>query len=146
MLLACLDTNTALLDQCAILDYDDHKGLDDLFESVLTMVIPITEAKRRFSDLLKRAAYGGETVTIGSRGKPEAALISVAELERLRAMEMEHDARLLEETVRTSAGTVGLRDLLRDLGKPRTPERPHATPAPERRDRTAAARSSRARG
>ncbi|MHB8731223.1 MAG: type II toxin-antitoxin system prevent-host-death family antitoxin [bacterium] len=80
------------------------------------MTVPVAEAKRQFSNLLKRVAYGGEIVTIGSRGRPEAALISVAELARLRAIEMEQDVRQLEEAVRTSTGTVGLRDLLEASG------------------------------
>jgi len=104
------------------------------------VIVPVAEAKRQFSTLLKRAAYGGETVTIGSRGKPEAALISVVELARLRAMESEHDARLLEEAVRTSSATVGLRDLLKTRGVAETltevlPARP--------RDRRKSARSLR---
>lgn len=77
------------------------------------MVYSIAQAKRQFSDLVKRAAYKGETVTVGSRGKPEAALISVEELRRFREMELEREARLLEEAVRRSSGTVGARDLLR---------------------------------
>lgn len=76
------------------------------------MTVPVAEAKRQFSNLLKRVAYGGETITIGSRGRPEAALISVPELARLRAIEMEQDMRQLEEAVRTSSGTVGLNELL----------------------------------
>lgn len=80
------------------------------------MTIPVSEAKRQFSNLLKRAAYGGETIMIGSRGKPEAALISVRELDRLRAVEMHYDAKRLEHAVRTSAGTVGIRALLGAVG------------------------------
>jgi len=41
------------------------------------MVIGIGQAKRQFSDLVKRAAYRGEIITVGTRGKAEAALISV---------------------------------------------------------------------
>ena len=77
------------------------------------MVYSIADARQRFSDLVKRAAYKGETVTIGTRGKPEAALISVDELRRLQQAEAERDARLLEEAVRRSTGTVGVSELLR---------------------------------
>jgi prevent-host-death family protein len=79
------------------------------------VIVPVAEAKRQFSTLLKRAAYGGETITIGTRGRPEAALISVGELER-RAMEMYYDAKKLEHAVRTSKGTVGIRELLEAAG------------------------------
>jgi prevent-host-death family protein len=79
-------------------------------------ILSVSDAKRQFSTLLKRAAYGGETITIGSRGRPEAALISVAELSRLRAVDMEHDARELEEVVRTSTSIRGLGELLSATG------------------------------
>ncbi len=77
------------------------------------MVYSIADARQRFSDLVKRAAYKGETVTIGTRGKPEAALISVDELRRLQRAEAERDAQLLEDAVRRSAGVVGVGELLR---------------------------------
>jgi len=80
------------------------------------MTYSIANAKRQFSDLVKRAAYKGETVTVGTRGKPEAALISVEELRRLQDLELERDARLLADAVRRSTGTVGIEELLRAWG------------------------------
>lgn len=77
------------------------------------MVYSVADAKRQFSDLLKRAAYRGEVVTIGTRRKPEAALVSVEEWRRLREMELERDAGVLADLVARSAGTVGARELLR---------------------------------
>ncbi|MBI4279066.1 MAG: type II toxin-antitoxin system Phd/YefM family antitoxin [Armatimonadetes bacterium] len=77
------------------------------------MIYSIADAKRQFSELVKRAAYKGETVAIGSRGRPEAALISVEELRRLRELEMERDARLLERAVRESGGTMEVGELIR---------------------------------
>ncbi|MGQ0569206.1 MAG: type II toxin-antitoxin system Phd/YefM family antitoxin [Armatimonadota bacterium] len=77
------------------------------------MVYSIADAKRQFSDLVKRAAYRGETVTIGTRGRAEAALVSVEELQRLRNLELERDARLLEEAVRRSTDTIGVAEFLR---------------------------------
>ena len=35
----------------------------------------VAEAKRQFSDLLGRVAYGGETVVITRRGRPMARLV-----------------------------------------------------------------------
>ena len=37
--------------------------------------VNVAEAKKRFSDLLGRVAYGGETVLITRRGKPMAKLV-----------------------------------------------------------------------
>jgi prevent-host-death family protein len=37
--------------------------------------VNVSEAKRRFSDLLGRVAYGGESVLITRRGRPMARLV-----------------------------------------------------------------------
>jgi prevent-host-death family protein len=39
----------------------------------------VAEAKKRFSDLLGRVAYGGETILITRRGKPMAKLVPLVE-------------------------------------------------------------------
>ena len=39
----------------------------------------VAEAKKRFSDLLGRVAYGGETILITRRGKPMAKMVPVSE-------------------------------------------------------------------
>jgi prevent-host-death family protein len=45
--------------------------------------IGVAEAKRKFSELLARAAYTGERFIIERRGKPIAALIGLDDLNRL---------------------------------------------------------------
>ncbi len=42
----------------------------------------VAEAKKRFSDLLGRVAYGGETILITRRGKPMAKLVPLVEGEK----------------------------------------------------------------
>jgi len=76
--------------------------------------ISVVEAKRRFSELLRRAAYGNETVLVGSRGRPEVAIVSVEEWERLRAIEDERDARLVEEAIRQGGELYSLGDAVRE--------------------------------
>ena len=39
----------------------------------------VTEVKRRFSDLLSRVAYGGETILITRRGRPMAKLVPLGD-------------------------------------------------------------------
>ncbi|HLA77990.1 MAG TPA: type II toxin-antitoxin system Phd/YefM family antitoxin [Vicinamibacteria bacterium] len=41
--------------------------------------VNVGEAKRRFSDLLARVAYGGETVLVTRRGRPMAKLVPARE-------------------------------------------------------------------
>jgi prevent-host-death family protein len=58
--------------------------------------VNVAEAKRMFSELLGRVAYGGETVVIMRRGRPMARLVPAAEAEgnglgALRGWLEEHD-------------------------------------------------------
>ncbi len=83
------------------------------------MVYSIAEAKARFSELVKQAAYKGETISIGTRGKAEVVLIAAEELEKLRQIEDERDARLLAEAVQTSSGTGTFAELAQSWEKSR---------------------------
>src|SRR4029079_5718045 len=47
----------------------------------------VAEAKNRFSDVLRRAEYGGERVIVERHGKPVAAIVSTDDLRRLEAAE-----------------------------------------------------------
>jgi prevent-host-death family protein len=52
-------------------------------------IVGIAEAKNDLSELVNRAAYGGERIVLGSRGKPKAAIVSLADLRLLQAIEQE---------------------------------------------------------
>jgi prevent-host-death family protein len=54
-----------------------YNGHDDrLQEEKSTMTsLNVADAKKQFSDLLGRVAYGGETILITRRGKPMAKLV-----------------------------------------------------------------------
>jgi len=56
-------------------------------------VLPVTEARDRFAELVNRAAYGKERLVLGRRGKPLVALVPVEDLEALEAIEDEIDLR-----------------------------------------------------
>ena len=47
----------------------------------------VTEAKRSFSELLNRAAYGKERIVVTSHDNPKAAVISIEDLRRLEWLE-----------------------------------------------------------
>lgn len=47
--------------------------------------VSLTEAKQNLSELVKRAAYGGERFVLEFRDKPQAAIVSYEDLERLEA-------------------------------------------------------------
>ena len=46
--------------------------------------LSVTEVRQDLANLLNRVAYGGERVILTSRGKPKAALVSMADYERLQ--------------------------------------------------------------
>ena len=48
-----------------------------------TVHISLTEAKQNLGELVKRSAYGGERFILEFRGKPQAAIVSYEDLERL---------------------------------------------------------------
>ncbi len=50
----------------------------------------VVEARRNFSELTTRVAYGGSRVVVERHGRPLAALISAHDLTKLEAWEHEH--------------------------------------------------------
>lgn len=62
-----------------------------------TSRVSITEAKQNLGEIVKRVAYGDERIALEFRGKPQAALISWEEFQRLRELEgSENETRLLD--------------------------------------------------
>jgi len=53
--------------------------------------ITVAQAKNQFSDLLRRAQWGGERVVVHRHGKPVAAIVSTEDLQRLEALEDAQD-------------------------------------------------------
>jgi len=56
--------------------------------------VSLTEAKQRLGELVKRAAYGGERFVLEFRDKPQAALVSYADLKRLELTSIPLETRL----------------------------------------------------
>jgi prevent-host-death family protein len=78
----------------------------------------VAEAKNRFSDVLRRAEYGGERVIVERHGKAVAAIVSTEDLRRLEAAEDAADARDAHEALAEAkrVGTVPLATVLRKYG------------------------------
>lgn len=53
--------------------------------------IPVTQARAELADLINRVVYGGERVVVTRHGKPLAALVPAADLERLEEQEIAVD-------------------------------------------------------
>jgi prevent-host-death family protein len=78
----------------------------------------VAEAKNRFSDVLRRAEYGGERVIVERHGKPVAAIVSTEDLRRLEATEDAGDLRDAQAALAEAReqGTVPLEMVLRKHG------------------------------
>src|SRR6202140_50567 len=62
-------------------------------------MIPVSEAREQLADLVNRAAYRQERITLGLRGKKIAAIVSAEDLELLEALEDAADLRLIAEAL-----------------------------------------------
>jgi prevent-host-death family protein len=51
--------------------------------------IPVTQARAELSDLVSRAAFGGERISLTRHGRVIAALVSAADLARLEELDRE---------------------------------------------------------
>ncbi|NEA39555.1 type II toxin-antitoxin system Phd/YefM family antitoxin [Streptomyces sp. SID11385] len=60
--------------------------------------IPVTRARAELADLINRVVYGEERVVVTRHGKPLAALVSAADLDRLAALDAEEAAEAARPT------------------------------------------------
>jgi prevent-host-death family protein len=49
--------------------------------------ITVSEARKAFSDVVNRVAYGNERITVARHGREIVAIVSTADLRRLEAIE-----------------------------------------------------------
>ncbi len=74
--------------------------------------VNVTEARKKFLELLNRAEYGKERIRIERHGKPVAAIISYEDLNRLEALEDASDSAALRQAMTMSEGFVRLEEVL----------------------------------
>jgi prevent-host-death family protein len=68
----------------------------------MTHDVPVTQARAELAELINRVVYGGEQVVLTRHGKPLAALVSAADLQRLRDLDAQ-----TEEQVVSTVSTIG---------------------------------------
>ncbi len=61
----------------------------------MTHDVPVTQARAEFADLINRVVYGGEQVVLTRHGKPLVALVSAADLQRLRELDEQAEERVI---------------------------------------------------
>lgn len=90
--------------------FDDERQEDQTLRRLASCVMSIAEAKRQLSDLCSRVGYGRDTIVLTKRGKPLAAIVSIADLEHYLALGDQRAAKLLEQAVATSPGVEKLQE------------------------------------
>jgi prevent-host-death family protein len=100
----------------------------------------VADAKNHFSDVLRRAEYGGERVIVERHGKPVAAIVSTDDLRQLEAAENAVDLRDAQAALAEAKerGTFPLDTVLRKHGlghllvgqEPPAPRQPRARKSP----------------
>lgn len=55
--------------------------------------IPASEVRSQISEIISRVAYGGERVVISRNGKAQVAVIPIADLDRLKQLDEQREAR-----------------------------------------------------
>ena len=105
--------------------------------------VTVANAKNHFSDLLRRAEYGGERVIVERHGKPVAVIVSTDDLKRLELLEDAADVRDAEAALKEAAeqGTLPLDAVLRKHGLDHLMVQPQRRTAPRAAATTVAARS-----
>ncbi|MGA9042874.1 MAG: type II toxin-antitoxin system Phd/YefM family antitoxin [Terriglobales bacterium] len=62
-----------------------------------------SSARQNFSEIVNRAAYGGERTIVHRRKKPVAAVVPIADLELLEKLEDELDIRAARKALKDPA-------------------------------------------
>ena len=73
-----------------------------------------SSARQNFSDMVNRAAYGGERIIVHRRKKPVAAVVPIEDLELLEKIEERID--LAEARKRLKESTIPWEKIRKDLG------------------------------
>jgi prevent-host-death family protein len=68
-------------------------------------MISVSDAREQLADLVNRAAYRRERITLGRRGKKIAAIVSAEDLDLLEALEDAADLRLIAEALADPANS-----------------------------------------
>jgi prevent-host-death family protein len=61
--------------------------------------VNVVQARKEFSELMARVAYGEERIIVERRGKPMMAWISMEDLERLEAMQQSVSGRAAQRRI-----------------------------------------------
>ncbi len=82
----------------------------------MNTTISTAEARKNFSDIVNKVAYGAEPVILTRRGQEIAALISMRELELLRRIEDRMDIEDAEKALAEAGKNIAAEAVWKELG------------------------------
>ena len=78
--------------------------------------ISLLEARKTFTKIIGRAAYGHHRYVLERHGEPMAAIVSMEDLRLLEALEERHDLEAARLALAEPGENVSLEDAKRELG------------------------------
>jgi prevent-host-death family protein len=100
--------------------------------------IPASEVRAQISEVISRVAYGGERVVISRNGKAQVAVVPIADLERLRVLDEQREARrrlaaqavadVQEAATHDGRADLTEEELAREIAETRRAKRPPTRP------------------
>lgn len=82
----------------------------------MNTTVSTAEARRNFSDIVNKVAYGAEAIVLTRRGQEIAALISMRELELLRRIEDFMDIEDAEKALAEAGENISAEEVWKELG------------------------------
>lgn len=82
----------------------------------MTIKISTAEARKNFSDIVNKVAYGKETIVLTRRGLDVAALVSIEELELLQQIEDHIDIEDAKLALAESGENIPAEEVWKQLG------------------------------
>ena len=78
--------------------------------------LSVSEFRNATAETINRVAYGGERITLGRRGNPIAALISMEDLKLLRALEDRADLMAMKKAKEEPGEDIPYEQVRQELG------------------------------
>ncbi|MCW5198164.1 type II toxin-antitoxin system Phd/YefM family antitoxin [Desulfobulbus sp. F3] len=82
----------------------------------MNTTISTAEARRNFTDIVNKVAYGAEPIVLTRRGEEIAALISMREMELLRRIEDRMDIEDAEKALAEAGENIPAEEVWKKLG------------------------------
>jgi len=79
--------------------------------------VSIAEAKNKFSDLINRAIYRHERITISKRGKPVAVIMSAEDSRQLEALEDQERVKRVRALKKSTKKYIPFEQVIREYEK-----------------------------